>query len=384
MVFRVPYHRHDLGAAELESIKNTFESGFLTGGPRVAEFENCFARFLSYPVKVVGVNSGTNALHLSLVAFGVNKAGWRVITTPLSFVATANAALYQGIRPTFVDVDARTGLMDLNQLEDAIKKIGHRRAAIIPVHLYGQMIDMGRLRGIVSAEDDSGAVIIEDAAHCVDGWRSDYRPGQLGDAACFSFHALKTMTSGDGGAIAVRDPEKAKLLTTLRSHGISKSLVERHYDYSIPEMTEFGYKYNMSDIQAALLLPQISEIENRRFRRAEIAHNYYLTFLDEPKIGLLEKESGVINSRSQYVILVDPNKRQEIISGIRAAGVEVIATYYPIHLMPFYRRLDYERGAYPNAEKIGLSGIALPIYPKLTEESQKYVIETVLKVVKSY
>lgn len=371
---KVPYHRHNLGGRELKSLRKTFESGFLTGGPRIGEFEEVLSKFLDYPeATVIGVNSGTNALHLALLAAGIKK-GDKVITTPLSFVATANAILYAGATPVFVDVDSKTGLIDLDQVKKKLKTA----KAILPVHLYGQMVDMKRLRSMAG-----GRPVIEDSAHCVEGSRDDIKPGQLGDAACFSFHALKTITSGDGGAIVTRDPGKSQLLKILRSHGIAKSAIERQRDYSVQQMTDLGYKYNLSDVQAALLMPQISQLRKWRDCREKIAKRYREAFRNEAGIKLLKTEPGVISSHIQFIILVDPRKRLEIVKEIRARGVEVIASYYPIHLMPYYRQqFGYREGQYPNAEKIGLSTIALPIYPSLTKKEQECVIKTVLGVVR--
>lgn len=370
---KVPYHRHNLGGRELKSLQKTFESGFLTGGPRIGEFESVLSKFLDYPeATVIGVNSGTNALHLALLAAGIKK-GDKVITTPLSFVATANAILYAGATPVFVDVDSKTGLIDLNQVKKNLKTA----KAILPVHLYGQMVDMKKLRDIAG-----GRPIIEDSAHCLEGSRENIKPGQLGDTACFSFHALKTMTSGDGGAIVTRNQEKSNLIKLLRSHGIAKSAVERQRDYSVQQMTDLGYKYNLSDIQAALLLPQISQLEKWRDCREKIANRYKKAFQDRADIKLLKTDSDVISSHIQFIIMVNPVKRLDIVKEIRARGVEVIASYYPIHLMPYYRqRFGYQEGQYPNAEKIGLSTIALPIYPSLTKQEQECVIKTVSEVV---
>ena len=382
---KVPYHRHGLGDQEIASLKETLESGFITGGPRVGEFEKKFSEFLSVK-RVVAVNSCTNALHLALCAYGVggnSEKPWRVITTPLSFVATANAAIYRGLEPTFVDVNPKTGLMDLDKLEQVVQKFTNINIAVLPVHLYGQMVDMERLRSICNRL--AKGLIIEDAAHCIDGSRNGYAPGSvLSDAACFSFHALKTMTSGDGGAIALNDTAKADQLSRIRSHGLSRSAVERQSDYSVPDMAELGYKYNLSDIQAALLIPQIRSAHAKRLERAEIAAEYKEAFESESRIGMLSEEPNVVNSFSQFIILVDPNKRMEIINRIRAAGVEVIASYYPIHLMSYYRkRFQYVPNTYPHAERIGFSSIALPIYCDLTDLQRQKVVEVVLNVVRS-
>lgn len=387
-LMKVPYFRHEIGEVELESVRKTFQSPFLTGGPRVVEFEGAFAKFLGYPTNVVAVNSCTNALHIALKAFGVGP-GDEVITTPLSFVATANAILYCGATPKFVDVDPETGLIDIDKVQLAINP---KVKAVIPVHLYGNMVDMRALRGAVG-----DLPIIEDSAHCIDGWRqyvSDGRtekcaPGQIGDAACFSFHALKTMTCGDGGAIAVRNPFMAEKLRRLRSHGTSRGVVERKEDYAPQEMVELGYKYNMSDIEAAILLPQLDRdvVEYKNLARWWRSGKYRIN-LEIADIGFVpaigfSSTSQVNGSFSQFIILVNPGKRMAILNQIRARDVEVLVSYPAIHLMPYYRQnFGYQEGDFPNAEMIGASNIALPIYPSLTEEEQRYVIDTVVAVVK--
>ena len=247
----VEFYRHALGADELESFGETLGSIFLTLGPRVGEFETRFARMLGVP-EVVGVSSGSMALVLALRALDVGP-GDEVITTPMTFVATSNAILQLGARVVFADVDPATGLIDPDEVERAV---GPRTRAIIPVHLYGQLADMPRLRQIA---DRNQLALIEDAAHAVEAERDGIRPGTLGDAATFSFYATKTLTCGDGGAIAVRDPRLAERLRLLRNHGITKDAASRYgQSYRHWDMVELGYKAPLTDIQAGLLLPQLA------------------------------------------------------------------------------------------------------------------------------
>lgn len=387
----VPYYRHSLGKNELSSLACVFDGLFLTDGPKVREFEKRFSEFLDVPF-VVAFNSCTTSLQLTLRALSVHQKNelnpgseWKLITTPLSFVATANAALYNGIDPVFVDVNPATGLIDLEKLHATIACLKGLSVVILPVHLYGQMVDMKEIERTAVHAGLRNYVVVEDSAHCIDGWREDYRPGHLSQAACFSFHALKTMTCGDGGAVAVKDEYLASKLRVLRSHGMSKGTVERSLDYSIPQMVELGFKANLTDIQAAILLPQIEFLESRRQIRKAIAERYMSAFRKEPEIRLLRCEDGVTSSFSQFIILVRPEIRRNVLQLIRSKGVGVIVSFPVIHLMPYYReRFGYAEGDFPNAEHIGFSNIALPIYPSLNDDEQNYVIDMIVKAVRQF
>ncbi|MBW1784705.1 MAG: DegT/DnrJ/EryC1/StrS family aminotransferase, partial [Deltaproteobacteria bacterium] len=258
---RVEFFRHDLGETEIRSVARALEGIFLTAGPLTQKFEASFAEFLDCRT-VVGAWSCTAALFLVLKALDIGE-GDEVLTTPMTFVATPNAILEAGATPVFVDVEETTGNMNVKLIERAI---GPKTKAIMPVHLYGHMCDMERLHEIAAAH---GLHIIEDAAHCIEGERDGIRPGQLSDAACFSFYATKNMTSGEGGAIATNDSELADKLRLLRSHGMNKEAAGRYTEtYQHWDMVCMGYKANMFDIQAALLLPQLSRIKsNLRKRR---------------------------------------------------------------------------------------------------------------------
>src|SRR5262245_10169000 len=237
--WRIPYFRHDLGAAELASVAKVLEGEILTTGGAVAAFEAKFAHCLGRR-HAVGVTSCTGALHMVLLALGIGP-GDEVITTPMSFVATATAILEAGAKPVFVDVEADTGNLDAARVEAAITP---RTKAILPVHLYGLMCDMRALRAIA---DKHSLRLIEDAAHCIEGARDGVRPGELSDAACFSFYATKNLTCGEGGAIALDDDAMMDRLKLLRLHGMTRMAEEsaregyRHWD-----MVLLGWKYNMS------------------------------------------------------------------------------------------------------------------------------------------
>src|SRR5713101_3919206 len=215
----IPFFRHDLGRAELDAVAEVLASPVLTTGETVSRFERCFADYLGCRC-AVAVTSCTGALHLSMLALGIGP-GDEVITTPMTFIATATAILEAGAAPVFVDVEPNSGNLDVSGIEAAITQ---RTRAIIPVHLYGQMCDMRAMRKIA---DRHGLYIIEDAAHCVEGDRDGIRPGQLGDTACFSFYATKSLTCGEGGAVVTNHETLAAKLRALRLHGMTKAAADR-------------------------------------------------------------------------------------------------------------------------------------------------------------
>jgi len=250
---RIPFYRHDLGDAEVEALRAALAGPILTTGDLVADFERRFATTLGAE-HAVGVTSCTGAIHLALLALGIG-AGDEVLTTPMTFIATATAILQAGARPVFVDVEPETGNLDVARLEAAITS---RTRAVVPVHLFGQMCDMRALRAVA---DRHGLVVVEDAAHCVEGARDGVRPGQLSEAACFSFYATKSLTSGEGGALVVHDGRLAEELRLLRLHGMTSSANERaRRGYQPWDMVVMGWKYNMDNLQAAMLIPQLARL----------------------------------------------------------------------------------------------------------------------------
>ncbi|MEW6734940.1 MAG: DegT/DnrJ/EryC1/StrS aminotransferase family protein [Acidobacteriota bacterium] len=372
---KVEFYRHNVGAAEKESILAALDSIFLTTGETVYQFEQALSDYLGI-TRSVAVMSCTAALHLALLAFDIGP-GDEVITTPLTFIASANAILHAGARPVFVDVEPETGNLDVTRLEEIITP---RTRAIIPVHLYGHLCDM---RGLRRLADRYGLKIIEDAAHCLEGVRDGVRPGQLGDAACFSFYATKSITCGEGGAIGVNNDELAEQLRKLALHGMSRSAADRYSGrYQHWDMEMLGWKYNMSNIQAALLLPQLARVEEYLKRREEICQRYEQAFTDVPGLAFPRVLANTKSARHLFTIWVEPTKRDEIISRLQARGVSVAVNYRAIHLLKFYHEtFGFHPGVFPIAEHIGNSTITLPLYTKLTDTEIDYVIESVREVV---
>jgi len=362
---KVEFFRHDLGEAELESAQKTLSTLFLTTGPRVADFETRLGDYLGVP-HVVGVTSCTHALHLALIACGVGP-GDEVITTPMTFIATANAIVYAGATPVFADIDPATGLLDPDAVEAAVTP---RTKAVIPVHLYGQMMDMRRFRALA---DEHGLALIEDSAHGVELRRDGVAPGQLSDAACFSFYATKTLTCGDGGAVAVRDEALDRRLRRLRYHGISKDVAARYGStYKHWDMVELGYKAGLSDIDAALLLPQLDRVEARRDKREHSVRRYLDRLSGAPGLSFVHWEGK--SSHHLFTVLVPAEQRDELLRQLGEAGIGVAVNYRAIHLLTYYReRFGFERGSFPRAETMGDCTISLPLWPGLPDDDVDYV-----------
>jgi len=367
----IEFYKHNIGDEEKKKVLECLDGIFLTTGAYVVEFENKFAQYLGAQY-AVGLTSGTAALHLSLLALGVGQ-GDEVITTPMTFVATANAILYTGATPVFVDVNKDTGLMDPVLIE---KAINNKTKAILPVHLYGQMCDMRKIREIADRHNLS---IVEDSAHCIEGERDGVRPGQLSDVACFSFYATKSITSGEGGAIVSNNEELAAKIRLLRCHGLSKEAAGRHSEgFKHWDTSILGWKYNMSNIQAALLLHQLENIEKYWQKRDQICCTYEEAFKNNHNITCLKILPNSKSARHMMTILVPPKKRDDIMRRLQKRGIGASVNYRVIHLLSHLRETySFKRGMFPVAEKMGDGTITLPMYPKISEEEIHSVIRIV-------
>ncbi|MGW5360172.1 DegT/DnrJ/EryC1/StrS family aminotransferase [Actinopolymorpha pittospori] len=364
------FYRHSLGADEKGAVARVLDSLFLTTGEEVYAFEREFAEYLGAP-DVVAVSSCTAAEQLAFLALGL-RPGDEVITTPLTFIATATAILHAGGVPVFVDVEPSTGNLDPERVEAAITS---RTRAIAPVHLYGTMCDMVALRELA---DRFGLLLVEDAAHCVEGERNGVRPAGLGDAACFSFYATKTLTSGEGGAVAVRDPAVAERLRTLRLHGMSKSAADRYHGlYQHWDMIELGWKFNMSNIQGAMLRPQLGRLGDRLRRREEIARKYdaaidALDGVDRPVVPPATRPA-----RHLYTIWVEPDRRDSYLSYLGRNGVGTAVNYRAIHELRWLRENIKVEHDLANAETIGARTLSLPLYDGLRDDEASRVCDVV-------
>ncbi|MEK7517691.1 MAG: DegT/DnrJ/EryC1/StrS family aminotransferase [Patescibacteria group bacterium] len=372
---KVEFYKHNLGAREINEITKVLKSLFLTTGKYVDVFEKDFSQYINTPY-TVGLTSCTAALHLALIAAGVGE-GDEVITTPMSFVATANAIMMARGTPVFVDVEKETGNIDPSLIEKAITK---KTKVILPVHLYGEMVDMKKILVIAKKHK---LLVVEDAAHALESKRDGIRPGQKSFGSCFSFYATKSIASGEGGAFTTNYERSAKLVTKLRSHGITSELAQRirtglrTYDVDV-----LGWKYNMDNLQASLLIPQIKKIGENWKKRELIAQVYKKSFSTFRQITIPQESKNSKHGRHIFPIWAPAEKRDEILNFLLKKGVGAVINYPAIHLFSFYRKkFGYKEGMYPNAEKIAKSEISLPLYSKLTEQEINYVIKVVQEAV---
>ena len=367
----VTFFRHDLGEAELAAVAEVFRGPILTTGETVVQFEQRFAAYLGRR-HCVGLTSCTGALHLSLAALGIGR-GDEVITTPMTFIASATAIEQAGATPIFVDVEEETGNIDPAAVEAAITP---RTRAILPVHLYGQMCDMRRIGGIAAAH---GLKIVEDAAHCVEGRREDYGPGQYGDTACFSFYATKSLTSGEGGALVTDDEALAERVLLLRQHGMNKTAASRHKEgYAHWDMPIFGWKYNMDNIQAALLLPQLERVDRNVAARRALAARYREALSRTAEVALPTTQPGVEHAEHLFTVWVPPERRDDLLRFFKERRIAAMVNYRAIHLLEYFqRKFRLPAGTFPVAERIGDSTLSLPLYPSMPPEHADIVARAI-------
>jgi dTDP-4-amino-4,6-dideoxygalactose transaminase len=374
---KVEFYKHNLDDADIERLVQVCRGVFLTTGQQTREFEQAFAAYMGARY-AVGLTSCTAALHLALLAIGAGP-GDEVITTPMTFAATSNAILYTGATPVFVDVEPDTGLIDPDAVARAITP---KTKAIVPVHLYGLMADMRRLASIA---DDAGVALVEDCAHAIESARDGVRPGELSRASCYSYYATKNITSGEGGAVVTNDGHIADQVRLLRQHGMSASAADRYSGaYRHWDLETLGWKYNMTNLQAAMLLGQLSRIDSLWEQRERAARRYEAAFRGVDGVSHPIVPAGARSARHLFTIWVAPERRDHVLAELQARGVGVAVNYRAVHLLKYYReRFGFERGQFPHAERIGDSTITLPLYPKLTDAEIDYVAESVKAVAAS-
>ena len=370
---KVEFYKHNVGEEELKGIEHVISTPFLTSGPKTTEFENQLAGYLKVP-HCLGVNSCTAGLFLSLKALGIGP-GDEVIVPAMTFIATANVVLHCNAKPVIVDVEANTGLIDPEAVRDAITD---KTKAIIPVHLYGQLADMKELKKIA---DEHRLKLVEDAAHAVEARRDGYRTGELGDVAAFSFYATKNITCGEGGAISLHNPDLLEKLKVLRLHGMSKSAADRYNNaYKHWDMVELGWKFNLNDLQSAMLIPQLQKIDQLRDRREDISRHYESRFSAEG-VEFPEVVAGSTSARHLFTIWSPAGKRDEMLARLQKENIGVAVNYRAIHLLSYYKEhFGFQPGIFPNAENIGDRTISIPLYPKLTQKEVEYVTEKVIDI----
>ena len=367
----MPYNLPSIGEEEISGVVDTLRSGWLTMGPKTLEFERLIAEYTGSK-HAIAVNSCTAALHLSLLCLEIGR-GDEVITTPFTFAATGNTIANAGAKPVFVDIKKDTYNIDPEKIEE---RITPNTKAIIPVHYAGQACD---IKAIMDIAEDHGLFVIEDAAHAIGSEYDGKKIGSFGTTTCFSFYATKNMTTGEGGAITTEDDALADRLRVMRLHGISKDAWNRYSEKGkwYYEIENAGWKYNMTDIQAALGIPQIKKldrfIEIRR-RHADLYNNSLkgingvITPFEDPRAKHIYH---------LYPLLLDEYNRDRFIENMNDNGIGCSVHFIPLHLHPYYRSMGFKKGDYPNAEWVYEREVSLPLYPKMTIEDVNYVINGV-------
>jgi dTDP-4-amino-4,6-dideoxygalactose transaminase len=368
----VPFSPPDIGTAEIDEVIATLESGWLSTGPRVRRFEEAFAAYVG-AAHAVAVNSCTAGLHLSLLAAGIGP-GDEVITTPLTFCATANVIVHAGATPVFADVDEATGNLDPAAVDAAMTT---RTRAMIPVHYAGRPVDVHAFRRLA---DRHGVTVVEDAAHCIEGAVDGQKIGTTADFTCFSFYATKNLTTGEGGMVTTASAAGAERIRVASQHGMTRPAWSRYqagqpsrYDVVMP-----GFKYNMSDLQAAIGLHQLSAIDRHRARRRAIVSAYDEACDRLPVSRFAPVPAGTVHAHHLYTILIDGTagpSRDDVALSLSRAGVASSVHFPAVHLHQYYRdRFGFTRGRFPVAEQIADTVLSLPLSPALTDAQVEQVL----------
>ncbi len=374
----IPVAKPLMGAEEEQEVIDTLRSGFIGTGPKTAKFEKEFASYIGRK-RALGIDSCTNSMHMTFVALGIGP-GDEVITTPMTFVATANSIVYTGATPVFVDVQPDTMNIDPIQIEKAITP---RTKAILPVHLYGHPCDMDEILGIAKRH---GLKVVSDCAHAIEAEYKGKKVGSLGDAACYSFYATKNLATGNGGMMVTDDDAVADTIVIIRDHGMSAGAWARYYtgEFKHYQMTHLGYKCIMWDLQASLGLQQLKRIESRHVKRLALVAMY-----EEKLKGLsahvqpLRSTGPVKHSHHLYPVMLNGVDRDWVAGQMEAGGIGVGVHYRPVHLEPFYReRFNHHPGEFPVAERAGENLMSLPFWPEMKEEEVSRVVATLEAVLK--
>lgn len=378
---KIPYGKQHITEEDIHAVVEVLRSDLWTQGPKVPEFELGFSKYVGADY-AVAVSNGTAALHLCTLALNLNP-GDKVITSPITFVASANCVAYCGGEVVFADIDPDTYLLDINEVRKILEADKDKKIkGIIPVNFAGRVVDMEAYRALA---DEFNCWIIEDSCHSpggsftnAAGIRIKAGNGRYADLAIFSFHPVKHIAAGEGGMITTNNRQFYERLLALRTHGIQQMLEKRIYDDSLwyYEMQELGYNYRLTDIQAALGHSQLQRAEKGIKRRREIAQVYKTAFKDNSNI--IDKNHGYSKEHAYHLYVIEVKNRKELHKYLREENVYAQIHYIPAHLMPYYRAKGWTEGDMPNAEEYYSRCISLPIYPTLTLDEQKFVIQKII------
>jgi perosamine synthetase len=378
----LPYGRQWIDDYDIEAVVEVLKGDYLTTGPYISKFEQAVAHYVGAKY-AVAFSNGTAALHGACFAAGISE-GNEVITTPMTFAASANCVLYQGGVPVFADIDEKTYNIDPNKIEE---KITDKTKAIIPVDFTGQPVE---LDSILEIAKKYNLVVIEDAAHALGATYKGRKVGSISDMTMFSFHPVKHITSGEGGIITTNNEEYYEKLLQFRSHGITRAK-DKLNEYHGPwyyEMQFLGYNYRMTDIQAALGTSQLKKVDKFVELRRKYVAMYNEAFKDMDEIIIpFQLEDGQ-SSWHLYIIRLKLDKltasRREIFEALQQQNIGVNVHYIPVHFQPYYQQMGYKKGICPNAEKLYEEMITLPLFPAMTEEDVNDVIKAVKRTIDYY
>lgn len=378
------YYGHQyIDDADVEAVAKVLRSDYLTCGPKITELEERLCR-LTGAKYAVAVSNGTAALHIACLAAGVEK-GNEVITTPITFAASANCALYCGARPVFADIREHTYNIDPESVE---KCFTEKTRAVVAVDFTGQAVELDPLKELC---EKRGAVLIEDGAHSLGTSYKGKMVGSIADMTTFSFHPVKTVTGGEGGAVLTDNAEYYKKLVLFRAHGITRepSLLQRDSEGGwYYEQIALGMNYRMTDIQAALILSQLDKLDAFRERRKAIVARYDEAFSVMPELAVQEEIPESDTTRHLYILRIRPEKltvgRKQFFDAMTAENICCNVHYIPVYYHPYYEKLGYQKGLCPRAEKLYEEIMSLPLYYAMTDEDVEDVIKAVKKVVENY
>ena len=385
----IPYGRQTISEEDIKSVIDTLKSDYLTQGPKIEIFEKEVNKYLGCDYSIA-VNSATSALHIACMALGLREGDY-LWTSPITFVASANCARYCNANVDFVDIDITTGLISIDKLKEKLvnaKEKGCLPKVLVPVHLTGSSCNMEE---IYKLSRIYGFKIIEDASHC---FGASYKNQKIGNCryssiTVFSFHPVKIITTGEGGIATTNDHQLAIEMGKLRSHGITKDeslFVNKSLGPWFYEQQQLGYNYRMTDIHASLGLSQLKRIDEIVKERQNIQNIYEQSLIDEP-ITFLKRSEDVYSSVHLVVIILNQkfiNFYREIFTYLRESNIGVQLHYLPVHLQPYYKKLNFKEGDFPSAELYSKLAISLPVFPGLSKKDQGYIIERLKIILKSY